>query len=98
MSDKEEGQQQAAPREKKSTPKQKVAEQLIYVGPTLSGGLLAQYTVFRGGLPANLQKRIEQEPAIGEMIVPVGALASTNNKIKQAGSAEQIAYSSLATK
>ncbi|MGO4369622.1 hypothetical protein AB4Z21_02275 [Paenibacillus sp. MCAF20] len=97
MSDKEE-QQPVTPREKRSAPKQKAADQLIYVGPTLSGGLLAQYTVFRGGLPGNLQKRIEQEPAIGELIVPVGALASTNNKIKQAGSAEQIAYNSLVTK
>ncbi|MDQ0114359.1 hypothetical protein [Paenibacillus harenae] len=96
MSDTEE--KATTPKDRKASAKPKAAEQLIYVGPSLSGGLLAHNTVFRGGIPAQLQERMEQEPSIRDLIVPVTALAKTMNKIKQAGTAEQIAFSRLAAK
>ncbi len=49
--------------------------QLIYCGPNLKGGILNQYTVYRGdGLPKHLDQHIADCPAIRRLFVAMQQL------------------------
>ena len=63
---------------------------LIYCGPTMPRGLLAQYTVYRGGLPGHLDKHLEACPAIKRLFVPTNKLNETMQAIEKQGSAENV--------
>lgn len=63
---------------------------LIYCGPNLPGGALAQYTVYRGGLPSYLDKHIEKCPAIRRLFVAPEQLDKAVQAIKKAGTSESV--------
>lgn len=71
-------------------------EQLIYLGPTLSGGRLAQNAVFRGGVPTQLGYLFELEPDLGLMIVPVERLVETRKLIQELGTPQNAVFERLA--
>lgn len=48
----------------------KEPEHLIYIGPTLPGGL-EQYALFNGGIPTRVSKRFEETPELRELFIPV---------------------------
>lgn len=60
----------------------------IYCGPSLPNGLMARFTVYRGGLPPHLNEQFESCPALKQLIVPVEKLAETVAAINTTGSAE----------
>lgn len=45
-------------------------EHLIYIGPTLPGGL-EQHSLFTGGIPPRVSKRFEDAPELRELFIPV---------------------------
>ena len=63
-------------------------ETVIYTGPNVREFALKKYQVFRNGLPPNVNKAIEKFPEIKKLIVPVGNLEDTRNKIKKTGTEE----------
>lgn len=62
-------------------------QSLIYCGPNLKGGVLAQYATFKNGLPSHVKELVEKCPAIGKAIIPVQNLS---NFAKRAG--DQTSY------
>lgn len=83
--------------EKKNAPVNQNPKQprLIYVGPNLGNGRLAQYTVFKEGIPKHLDDVVEKYPLITELFVPVPNLAVAQAKIATVGSLEYQAYQSV---
>lgn len=72
--------------------------QLIYVGPNLEHGRLAQYTVFSDGVPGHLSDLIEAHPSIHDLIVPVGELGNVQIRISQPGTPEHTAFAQLSAR
>lgn len=63
---------------------------LVYVGPNLAGDLrLAQFTVFRGGLPKEVQAVVEADAVMGRLFVPVADLAQARADMSKASSVLQ---------
>ena len=59
---------------------------VVYVGPTLPGGVLQHLTVFRGnGYPAHVAEMIESKPALRGLIVPVSQLPEALKAVKTKG-------------
>ena len=63
----------------------------VYCGPTVRG-VVKQYTVFAGDIPAALNDFIEQHPAAKALLVPVERFAQTRKQMETAGTAEAILY------
>lgn len=57
-----------------STKSTKKAEQLMYIGPTLSAGRLYFSTIFMGGLPTHIKALIEKHPWFSGLFVPIEGL------------------------
>lgn len=60
-------------------------ESLIYVGPSVPGGTLLRFTVFRGGKPKHLAKLMEDCKEIDRLFVPVVKLSESLAKINRPG-------------
>lgn len=75
----------AQPASKKASQKKNSAsrEIVVYLGPTIAG-VVVQNTVFNNGITAALKTAIEEEPSIGNLLVPISklpyALKEINNK------------------
>ncbi len=65
---------------------------LIYVGPSLPGHILPQYSTFTSGVPIHVKEEIKKCPFIQELIVPVTQLAEVNGNLTNKGSKDQIMY------
>lgn len=88
----EEDTQESAPEKK---PKK---NQLIYIGPNLPGGFLAQHTVFRDGIPKHLDGVRKTYPQVDTLIVPVTQLLEAQAQLRRKGTAVQQAYQALSRK
>lgn len=73
-------------------------QQMIYVGPNLPGGRLSRFTVFREGVPAYLGDVLEQQPAVGTLIVPVDEMSAAVSRAATAGTLEHSAFEELSRK
>jgi len=70
-------------------PKVEVVKQTIYCGPNLPGGILPQYTVFKGeGLPIYVQEIAKKYPAIEKAIVPIERFSDFMVKLNDKTSVE----------
>ncbi|MGG1638227.1 hypothetical protein [Paenibacillus sp. NRS-1760] len=78
-----------------SKKKSSIPEQLIYVGPTLPGGRLAQYSIFRGGVPDHLQDLITNHLEINDLIVSVATFHLAQAATQEVGTTEYSAYKAL---
>jgi hypothetical protein len=56
-------------------------ETVIYIGESLRGGELQQFSTFKNGLPVTVEKHIEECPAIQSLIVPVSNLAQARQNL-----------------
>ncbi|MBM7592256.1 hypothetical protein [Brevibacillus fulvus] len=88
----EEDRQESAPQEKREK------NQLIYIGPTLPGGFLAQHTVFRDGIPKHLDGIRNTYPQVDTLIVPIEQLLEAQAELQHKGTAIQQAYQALSRK
>jgi len=79
----------------KAPAKPQLSETLIYIGPSLSRGRLAQYTTFRGGLPERVEALKEEYPKLGRLIVPVSQLSEAKARAATVGTAEQTAVQEI---
>lgn len=70
-------------------------ERLIYCGPTLPGGLLQQYTVYKGGIPGHLKDATDKCPAIKALFVPHTKLQAVVVAIRSPGSLENLRYKEI---
>ncbi|MGF9822594.1 hypothetical protein ABE430_20240 [Brevibacillus agri] len=73
-------------------------EQLIYIGPNLPGGFLAQHTVFRDGIPKHLDGIRKTYPQVDTLIVPIAQLLEAQGELRRKGTAVQQAYQALSRK
>ncbi|MDR7318914.1 hypothetical protein [Brevibacillus nitrificans] len=76
----------------------KQKNQLIYIGPSLPGGILAQNTVFRDGVPKHLDEIRKQQPQIDALIVPIAQFSEAQAQLQRKGTAEQQAFRVLSRK
>jgi hypothetical protein len=67
-------------------------EPLIYVGPSLPGGLLTKYTIFSNGIPDHLKAHFAKCPAFKQLFIPVSQLPAVESRLKDATSAESVFY------
>lgn len=85
-----------------SAKKVKVSEepavQLIYLGPSLQQGRLAQNKIFKDRLPAHLADLFEASPDLHSLVVPVAKLVETQMAIQTKGTPENAVYERLKTK
>ncbi|WJQ12758.1 hypothetical protein QT238_11255 [Geobacillus stearothermophilus] len=65
---------------------------LVYIGPSLPGGLLTRYTIFSNGIPTHLQGYCEKCPSLKQLFVPPERLALAENNLKDPASAESVFY------
>lgn len=74
---------------KRPAPVKQAAEPSIYIGPTLQGGRLARYTVFKGGvLSPNVAAIAAEHKAIQRLIVPVKRLGEYEKRLADRSSVE----------
>lgn len=86
---------------KQAPKKQAVPEQpketSIYVGPTLRGGRLARYTIFKDGeLLPNIADIANEHKAVKSLIVPVSRLADVEKRLQDPSSLESLRYKEAA--
>jgi hypothetical protein len=72
--------------------KQEQQEALIYVGPSLPGGLLTKYTTFSKGIPDHLKLHFEKCPAFKRLFIPVSQLPAVESRLNDATSAESVFF------
>lgn len=71
---------------RKRTPAKAKAAPVVYVGPTLPGGVLRHLTVFRGdGFPPHIAEIVENSPAVRGLIVPASQVADAVQAVKIKG-------------
>jgi hypothetical protein len=73
-------------------------QQLIYIGPSLPHGVLAQHTVFRDGVPKYLDEVRQKYPQVDTLIVPVAQLLKAQAELQRKGTEIQQAYQALSRK
>mgnify|MGYP000114967226 CR=1 FL=1 len=90
----DEVQQKPKRRKQKNRARQHSAsEQTIYIGPNLRG--LAQYTVFRDAMPVSVARMMENQPAIQQLVVPIGQIGAGTKRMNRTGTIEHKAYNQL---
>jgi len=72
--------------------KAETVQTLIYVGPSIPGNTLPQYSTFTDGFPVQVKAEIEKCPFIQELIVPVSDLSQANANLGVKGTKEQVMY------
>ena len=82
---------------KKKNYKTKATGPQIYIGPTLPGGSLSANTIFKNGLPAHVEQLKQQDPQIGQLIVPTAELAAARQSLSGHGRIAQ-AYRDIVKK
>ena len=63
----------------------KTEETVAYIGPTIPK-VATRGNIYGGGIPGNLTKKIEEIPAIKELLVPVTQLAKARKEVRTEGS------------
>lgn len=77
--------------EKTETRKPRARGSQVYCGPTVRG-VAKQYTVYAGGIPAELEEFIQRHPEAAALVVPVEKFAQTRKRLETAGTAEAMVY------
>ncbi len=58
------------------------SETLVYCGPSIPG-LAKQFTVYAGGqVPAELQRRVQELPALEGLLIPLSQLPSVRAQLR----------------
>lgn len=78
----------------KATDETKTIEQVIYVGPTIKN-VVKQHTVYTNGLPAILEEKAKELPAIKKLVVPVSKLMEVRKQLEQTGTAYSVFYAQV---
>ncbi|MDR3353685.1 MAG: hypothetical protein LBO21_01450 [Synergistaceae bacterium] len=73
-------------------------EPLIYCGPSLPRAKIISGSLYRGGLPKNIEALIGKIPEIGRLTVPVSKLAETQRKISEQGTEENRLYQAISSR
>lgn len=71
-------------------------ETVMYIGPTIKN-VAVTGTLYNNGLPESLKKEAEKQPAISNLIVPVGELAAAQRELAIPGSALAVIYGKVIT-
>ena len=80
--------------ERKSMKQEKAAgtqQALIWMGPAISGVAMPG-TVYRSGLTPQIEKAVEEQPALKRLLVPVGEAAEMRKELRNPQSAASICY------
>jgi hypothetical protein len=64
----------------------------IYVGPSIPGGALIRFTVFRGGKPSHLQQLFADCQAVEKLLVPVQKLSESLAQLNKTGTPQHTWY------
>jgi len=87
--EKSKGQQTPPPARPVEKPPKK-PEKVVYLGPTLVENdgefLLQQGAIYSNGLPEKIAKRVEADPDLARLFVPVGKVVGAMNKLADAES------------
>lgn len=61
---------------------------VVYLGPNIAKGLLTTGSVFKGGLPAHVERLIEKCSEIRLLIVPVDRVVDAKKAVETPGTEE----------
>lgn len=61
------------------------APSFIYIGPSVPGGVLGRFTIFRGGKPEHLKELFESCPALDKLLIPVEKLSELLERLSKPG-------------
>lgn len=67
-------------------------ESVVYCGPSLPRARIISMSVYRGGIPRNIEALIEKIPEVGRLIVPVSRLIEVRQKTATQGTEENRLY------
>jgi len=70
-------------------------QRLIYCGPSIPGGRLNQFAVFKGGCPEYLDDLFSACPAVKELFVPVADLPKVRLDLGRPGSEASNLYNEV---
>jgi hypothetical protein len=70
----------------------KKRDSIYYIGPTVKRGLLDNGSVFRGGLPKEVEKLKEKYPGIQPLFIPKDKYIEAVNKVRIQGTKFNILY------
>lgn len=70
---------------------------VIYLGPSLKNIVLTG-TIFNNGLPPRLEAAKTEQPAIGELLIPIGQAVEARKQLAVPGSALRNLYESITRK
>lgn len=59
----------------------RATEPVVYCGPSIPG-VAKQYTTYTGGLPAPLAEKLQEVPAMGGLVVPLGQLPAAMKSLR----------------
>lgn len=77
---------------------QKVTQDLMYLGPTITG-VVRHSTVFKGGvLTAKAQDCVDKFPIMGKLFVPIGDMPEAVKEIRKGQSVLHTVYAQVADK
>jgi hypothetical protein len=71
------------------------AEPVIYCGPSLPRAKIISMSVYRGGLPGNIEALAGKIPEIGGLIVPVSRLTEVHRRTSVPGTEENRLYQAI---
>ncbi|MBM7580010.1 hypothetical protein [Jeotgalibacillus terrae] len=74
----------------KTAAPEQTEQTVVYVGPSLPGEALTQFSVFKNGFPESVKVHFEKCTAIKSLMVPVSKLAAARKNLEQEGSAEYV--------
>lgn len=77
------------------TSKETPAEPLIYCGPSFPGGELQQFSIYKNGIPKNVEEIKKECPAITHLFKPVSQLAATRVNFGKVGSRDHQLFSAV---
>ena len=69
---------------------------VMYIGPSIKN-IATTGTLYNNGLPEPMLREMEKQPAIKNLIVPVGELAAAQKELATAGSALAVIYGKITT-
>lgn len=67
-------------------------EQRMYIGPSIPG-IVKYGTVFIGGLPGELTKKVAEVGSIDNLVIPIDGITAAKKALSEPGSVENVSFS-----
>lgn len=84
-------------KQKQQNRKKEEQQSLIYIGPTVKRGLLTKHTVYKNGLPKNIDEHLQKCPQLNRMFVDVTKMTEFENEVNDKTSSMHVFFNAVKT-